>query len=211
MSGPSLLPVGSAEVATHVDPLWLIAWGHQQGLHSSRFIQGWSLSVEDLYVELVEAPPAPGGTSLRSSRTTRRARPTSSTGRLAHQRPPAVGRRSDLCQDRLALLLRRVRRRLLRTDDRRVAGVALAAHRPRLRRLRAGDLGAPGRTGSITSCIIPTAAPNSSRRREASQSRDRIDAIHAAARLLCANDASGGADIPAALYSYDHARWYVPR
>ena len=35
------------------------------------------------------------------------------------------------------------------------------------------------------------------------------DAVYAAARLLCANGASGGADIAAAVYAYNHAASYV--
>ena len=38
---------------------------------------------------------------------------------------------------------------------------------------------------------------------------DPTDAVYAAARLLCANGASGGADIAAAVYAYDHTASYV--
>jgi cell wall-associated NlpC family hydrolase len=38
---------------------------------------------------------------------------------------------------------------------------------------------------------------------------DPVDAIYAAARDLCANGARDGADITAAIYSYNHADWYV--
>jgi cell wall-associated NlpC family hydrolase len=38
---------------------------------------------------------------------------------------------------------------------------------------------------------------------------DPVDAVHAAARLLCANGAHGGADLPGAVFAYNHARWYV--
>jgi cell wall-associated NlpC family hydrolase len=38
---------------------------------------------------------------------------------------------------------------------------------------------------------------------------DRADAVYAAARLLCANGARGGADIPRAVYAYNHSRAYV--
>jgi cell wall-associated NlpC family hydrolase len=38
---------------------------------------------------------------------------------------------------------------------------------------------------------------------------DPADAIYAAARLLCANGARNNADIRAAVYSYNHADWYV--
>ncbi len=38
---------------------------------------------------------------------------------------------------------------------------------------------------------------------------DPLDAIYAAARLLCANGAEGGTDIPGAIYAYNHSRAYV--
>jgi len=38
---------------------------------------------------------------------------------------------------------------------------------------------------------------------------DPHDAIPAAARLLCANGARGGRDLPGAIYAYNHAGWYV--
>ena len=38
---------------------------------------------------------------------------------------------------------------------------------------------------------------------------DPVDAIWAAARLLCANGAKGGADIPGAIYAYNHTAAYV--
>jgi hypothetical protein len=38
---------------------------------------------------------------------------------------------------------------------------------------------------------------------------DPRDAIPAAARLLCANGARGGRDLPGAVYAYNHAWWYV--
>lgn len=38
---------------------------------------------------------------------------------------------------------------------------------------------------------------------------DPIDAIYAAARMLCANGARDGANIPAAVFAYNHADWYV--
>lgn len=38
---------------------------------------------------------------------------------------------------------------------------------------------------------------------------DPVDAAYAAARLLCANGARDGKDIPAAIYAYNHASWYV--
>ena len=38
---------------------------------------------------------------------------------------------------------------------------------------------------------------------------DPADAIYAAARDLCANGARGGADIPRAVWGYNHAGWYV--
>jgi hypothetical protein len=38
---------------------------------------------------------------------------------------------------------------------------------------------------------------------------DPRDAIPAAARLLCANGARGGADVRGAIYAYNHAGWYV--
>ncbi|HEX3459657.1 MAG TPA: NlpC/P60 family protein, partial [Acidimicrobiales bacterium] len=38
---------------------------------------------------------------------------------------------------------------------------------------------------------------------------DPTDAIYAAARDLCANGASGGANIPAAIYAYNHSQSYV--
>jgi len=38
---------------------------------------------------------------------------------------------------------------------------------------------------------------------------DATDAIYAAARLLCANGAAGGADLPSAVYSYNHSASYV--
>ncbi len=38
---------------------------------------------------------------------------------------------------------------------------------------------------------------------------DPADAVYAAARMLCADGARDGADIEAAVFSYDHATWYV--
>jgi hypothetical protein len=38
---------------------------------------------------------------------------------------------------------------------------------------------------------------------------DPRDAIPAAARLLCANGARGGRDVPGAVYAYNHAGWYA--
>jgi cell wall-associated NlpC family hydrolase len=38
---------------------------------------------------------------------------------------------------------------------------------------------------------------------------DPTDAVYAAARLLCANGASGGVDIPGAVYAYNHSAAYV--
>jgi hypothetical protein len=38
---------------------------------------------------------------------------------------------------------------------------------------------------------------------------DPRDAIPAAARLLCANGARDGRDVPGAVYAYNHAGWYV--
>jgi cell wall-associated NlpC family hydrolase len=38
---------------------------------------------------------------------------------------------------------------------------------------------------------------------------DPVDAVYAAARMLCANGARNGADIPGAVYAYNHASWYV--
>jgi cell wall-associated NlpC family hydrolase len=38
---------------------------------------------------------------------------------------------------------------------------------------------------------------------------DPTDAVYAAARFLCANGASGGADVPGAVYAYDHSAAYV--
>jgi cell wall-associated NlpC family hydrolase len=38
---------------------------------------------------------------------------------------------------------------------------------------------------------------------------DPTDAVYAAARLLCANGASGGANIPGAIYAYNHSTSYV--
>ena len=40
---------------------------------------------------------------------------------------------------------------------------------------------------------------------------DPADAVYAAARLLCANGASGGTDIAAAVYAYNHSASYVAR
>jgi cell wall-associated NlpC family hydrolase len=38
---------------------------------------------------------------------------------------------------------------------------------------------------------------------------DPVDAVYAAARLLCANGAAAGADIPEAVYAYNHSSSYV--
>ena len=38
---------------------------------------------------------------------------------------------------------------------------------------------------------------------------DPVDAVYAAARMLCANGARNGADIAGAVLSYNHASWYV--
>ncbi|GAA1082743.1 bifunctional lytic transglycosylase/C40 family peptidase [Kitasatospora arboriphila] len=40
---------------------------------------------------------------------------------------------------------------------------------------------------------------------------DPADAVHAAARLLCAHGARGGHDLQAAVYAYNHAQWYVDK
>ena len=40
---------------------------------------------------------------------------------------------------------------------------------------------------------------------------DPVDAVHAAARYLCSSGARGGADIPAALWNYNHSSEYVNR
>ena len=36
-----------------------------------------------------------------------------------------------------------------------------------------------------------------------------VDAVYAATRLLCANGAAGGSDIPAAVFTYNHSESYV--
>jgi cell wall-associated NlpC family hydrolase len=38
---------------------------------------------------------------------------------------------------------------------------------------------------------------------------DPVDAVYAAARLLCANGAAAGADVPEAVYAYNHSSTYV--
>jgi cell wall-associated NlpC family hydrolase len=38
---------------------------------------------------------------------------------------------------------------------------------------------------------------------------DPVDAVYAAARMLCANGARNGADIAASVFAYNHASWYV--
>jgi len=38
---------------------------------------------------------------------------------------------------------------------------------------------------------------------------DPVDAIYAAARMLCANGAANGADTSGAVFTYNHASWYV--
>ena len=38
---------------------------------------------------------------------------------------------------------------------------------------------------------------------------DAVDAIYAAARMLCANGAAGGADLTSAVYAYNHSASYV--
>ena len=38
---------------------------------------------------------------------------------------------------------------------------------------------------------------------------DPTDAVYAAARDLCANGAANGADLPGAVFAYNHASWYV--
>ena len=38
---------------------------------------------------------------------------------------------------------------------------------------------------------------------------DPVDAVYAAARMLCADGAANGADIPGAVLAYNHASWYV--
>jgi len=40
---------------------------------------------------------------------------------------------------------------------------------------------------------------------------DPVDAVYAAARLLCANGAAAGADIPEAVYAYNHSSTYVDK
>ena len=38
---------------------------------------------------------------------------------------------------------------------------------------------------------------------------DPVDAVYAASRLLCANGAANGADIPGAVFAYNHSQQYV--
>ena len=38
---------------------------------------------------------------------------------------------------------------------------------------------------------------------------DPTDAVYAAARMLCANGAAGGADLPGAVFAYNHDPAYV--
>ena len=38
---------------------------------------------------------------------------------------------------------------------------------------------------------------------------DPVDAVYAAARMLCANGARNGANIPGSVFAYNHASWYV--
>jgi membrane-bound lytic murein transglycosylase B len=38
---------------------------------------------------------------------------------------------------------------------------------------------------------------------------DPVDAVYAAARLLCANGAAGAADISGAVFAYNHSQSYV--
>ena len=38
---------------------------------------------------------------------------------------------------------------------------------------------------------------------------DPVDAVYAAARMLCANGAKGAADINASIFAFNHASWYV--
>lgn len=38
---------------------------------------------------------------------------------------------------------------------------------------------------------------------------DPVDAVYAAARLLCANGAAGGANLPGAIFAYNHSQAYV--
>lgn len=38
---------------------------------------------------------------------------------------------------------------------------------------------------------------------------DEVDAVYAAARLLCANGAANGVDVPDAVYAYNHSALYV--
>jgi cell wall-associated NlpC family hydrolase len=40
---------------------------------------------------------------------------------------------------------------------------------------------------------------------------DPVDAVYAAARMLCADGAAGGADVPAAVFAYDHDDAYVTK
>lgn len=40
---------------------------------------------------------------------------------------------------------------------------------------------------------------------------DMVDSTFAAARDLCANGARGGANLPAAIFAYNHADWYVSK
>jgi cell wall-associated NlpC family hydrolase len=40
---------------------------------------------------------------------------------------------------------------------------------------------------------------------------DPVDAVYAAARMLCANGAAGGADVPAAVFAYNHDDAYVAK
>ncbi|HYA45858.1 MAG TPA: hypothetical protein VED59_09630, partial [Acidimicrobiales bacterium] len=38
---------------------------------------------------------------------------------------------------------------------------------------------------------------------------DPTDAVYAAARDLCANDGADSSNLPAAIWAYNHADWYV--
>ena len=71
---------------------------------------------------------------------------------------PAVGRRPDLRADLVGVRLRRVHHRRLLADDRRLAGLAVVALRPRPRRAGAGDLG-PLRAGQRARRARPSLGP----------------------------------------------------
>jgi cell wall-associated NlpC family hydrolase len=73
----------------------------------------------------------------------------------------------------------------------------------------ANNAGAEGPMQFLPSTFAEYAEPVPPGGAEPPSPYDPADAVYAAARLLCANGAAGGADIPGAIFAYNHSASYV--